>query len=131
MFIEAPEAGTSTCRSTDPVGEVIGRTYGYVNACQNVLGKHRNIQAVEDVESRAHKAATFVVERDTEIKELRALKMPKALPGCVVLVKCHEETRRKEEHGENEEEHVARRWRWRRCTQFLQMTFVYSQAAIS
>ena len=36
---------------------------------------------VEDVESRPHKAASSVVERDKEIQEWSQQKMPKARPG--------------------------------------------------
>ena len=40
------------------------------------------MEVVEDFESRPHKAVTFLVERDKEIiRDLRQLKMPKALSG--------------------------------------------------
>ena len=34
------------------------------------------MDAVEDFESRPHKAVTFLVDRDKELQELRKLKMP-------------------------------------------------------
>ena len=39
------------------------------------------MEVVEDLESRRHKAVSFVVRREKEIKEWNEQKMPKALPG--------------------------------------------------
>ena len=82
MFIEARGEGISTCRRKGPNGELTQRTYDYVVASQSLQEKIKTMEVVEDFESRPHKAVTFLMERDTEIQELRELKMPTALPGC-------------------------------------------------
>ena len=71
MFIEAAEAGISTWRSTGPKGELIERTYDYVMASRSSHGKIKNMEVVEDFESRPHKAVTFWMGRDMEIQEVQ------------------------------------------------------------
>ena len=62
-------------------GELIERTYGYVVASRSLQEKIRNMEVVEDFESRRHKAVSFVVEREKEFQEWREQQMPEALPG--------------------------------------------------
>ena len=71
----------STCRSKGPDGELIERGYGYVIASHSLQVKVKNMEVVEDFESRPHKAVTFLVERDKEFQVLCEQEMPKALPG--------------------------------------------------
>ena len=51
----------STCRSKSLNGELIERTYDYIIASRSVQEKIRNMEVVEDFESRRHKAVSFVV----------------------------------------------------------------------
>ena len=78
MFIEAPRLGEgiSTCRSKDTNGKFIERTYGHVIASQRLRWEIKNMEVVEDFESRPHKAVAFLVKRDKELQELRELRMP-------------------------------------------------------
>ena len=62
MFIDTPGEGVSTCRSKGPTGEFIERTYDYVNASHSLQEKIKNMDVVEDFESRPHRAVTFLVE---------------------------------------------------------------------
>ena len=62
MFIEAPGEGVSTCRSKGPTGEFIERKYDDVIASHSLQGKIKNMDVVEDFESRPHRAVTFLVE---------------------------------------------------------------------
>ena len=64
MFIKAPGKDVSTCKSLN--GELIERTYDYIIASRSVQEKIRNMEVVEDFESRRHKAVSFVVEGDEE-----------------------------------------------------------------
>ena len=45
-------------------GEWIERTFEYVIASHSLKGKITQMEVVEDFESRPHKAASFVVERE-------------------------------------------------------------------
>ena len=60
MHVVAPKEA-STCRSKGPKGEWIERTYDYVIASGSLKGKISQMEVVEDVESRPHKAVSFVV----------------------------------------------------------------------
>ena len=60
VSIEAPEEGMSTCRSKRPKGEAIERTYDHVLASRILQRKIKNMEVVEDFESRPHKAVTFL-----------------------------------------------------------------------
>ena len=71
----------STCRSKGPKEEWIERTYDYVVASGSLKGKILQMEVVEDFESRPHKAVSFVVESEKEIKEWSDQKLPKVLPG--------------------------------------------------
>ena len=53
-------------RSKGPIDELIERTYDDVIASRSLQGKVKNMDMVEDFESRPHKAVTFLVERDNE-----------------------------------------------------------------
>ena len=57
---------TSTCRSKGPQGEAVERTYDYDIASRRVQGKIKDVEVVEDFESRPRKAVTCRVERDRE-----------------------------------------------------------------
>ena len=46
------------------MGELIERTYDYVIDSCSLQEKIRNMEVVEDFESRPHKAVSIVVERD-------------------------------------------------------------------
>ena len=81
MFIEAPKE-VSTCRSKSPKGELIERTYDYVIASQCLKGKNNKMEEVEDVETRPHKAVSFVVEKDKEVQEWEEEEMPKGVKFC-------------------------------------------------
>ena len=80
MHVIAPE-GVSTCRSKNAKGEWVEKVYDYVIACNSLKGKISQMQVVEDLKSRPHKAVTFVVERRKERQEWNEQKLPKALPG--------------------------------------------------
>ena len=54
MIIEALGEGVSTSRSKGPNGEFIERTYDYVIASHCLQGKIKNMEVVEDFESRPH-----------------------------------------------------------------------------
>ena len=80
MHVVAPK-GQSTCRSKSPKGEQIERTNDYVIASGCLKGKILQMEVVEDFESRPHKAVSFVVEREKEIREWSCQRMTKVLPG--------------------------------------------------
>ena len=46
------------------VGELTEWTYAHVIASHSLQGKIKNMEVVEDFESRPHTAVTFLVERD-------------------------------------------------------------------
>ena len=66
------------------VVRTVGRTVGI--ASQRLQGKIKNMEVVEDFESRPHKVVTFLVDRDEEIQEVRELKVPKASPATSLAV---------------------------------------------
>ena len=80
MHVRAP-AGLSTCRSRSGKGEWVEKVFVFVIACNSQRGQFSQMNAVEDFESRPHKAVTFVVEREKERQEWSEQKLPKALPG--------------------------------------------------
>ena len=47
----------------------------------SLKGKFSQMEAVEDFESRPHKAVSFVVERERKIQEWNEQTLPKVLPG--------------------------------------------------
>ena len=105
MFIEAPGEGVSTCRSKGPKCELIERTCDYVIASHSLQGKIKNMEAVEDFESRPYKAVAFLVERDKEFQVWLEQKMPQALPGFSggkLPAKNKVKERREEEEEEEE-----------------------------
>ena len=63
MFIEAPEEGSSSCRSADPKGELIERTYDCIILGRSLRGQNKNMEVVEGFESRPHKAVNFFGRR--------------------------------------------------------------------
>ena len=62
-------------------GEWIEKVYDYVIACDSLKGKISQVEVVEDFESRPHKAVSFLVESEKEIKVCSEQKLPKVLPG--------------------------------------------------
>ena len=58
-------------------------------------GQIKNMEVMEDFESRPHKLLTFLVESDKELQELSELKMPKPCQDTMVA-NCQEDARRKE-----------------------------------
>ena len=63
MFIKASVEDVSTCTPQGPKGEPNERTYDHVIASRSFEVKIKNIEVVQDFESRPHKASSFVVER--------------------------------------------------------------------
>ena len=53
---------------------------GYVIACNSLKGKISQVEVVEGFGSRPHKAVSFVIEREKEMKEWNQQKLPKVLP---------------------------------------------------
>ena len=60
MYVVAPEEA-STCRSKGPKDEWIERAYDYASVSGSLKGKILQMEVVEDLESRPHKAVSFVV----------------------------------------------------------------------
>ena len=77
MFIKAPGEEVSTTRSKGLHGELFERTYCCVIASHSLQEMLRNVEVVEDFESRPLKAVTFLAERET--KNFR----------CGVNINCH------------------------------------------
>ena len=69
------------CRSNNAKGEWVEKVYDYVIACNSLKGKNSQMKVVEDTESSPHKAVSFVVRREKEMKEWNQQKLPKVLPG--------------------------------------------------
>ena len=67
MHVVAPKEA-STCRTKGPKDVWIERTYDHVIACNSLKGKISQMKVVEDFESRPHKAVSFVVEGEKEIR---------------------------------------------------------------
>ena len=103
ISIEAPGEGVSTCRSKGPNGECVERTYGYVIASHSLQGKIKNMEVVEDFESRPHKAVTFLVERDKAFVVWREQKCRKFYQDTAVG-SCQDEAKVEEGREESEEE---------------------------
>ena len=59
VFLKRQQAGTSTCRPTDPGGELVERTCDFVIARKRLRGSIEKMEVVEDFESRLHMAVTF------------------------------------------------------------------------
>ena len=78
MFIQAPGEGVSTCRSRGPNCELIERTYDCGIANHSLQGQTKNMEVVEDFESRPHKAATILAERDKQFQMWREQNMPRS-----------------------------------------------------
>ena len=62
------EKASQPGRSNGPFDELNERTYDYVIASHGLQGKIKNMEVVEDFESRPHKAVIFLVERDKEFQ---------------------------------------------------------------
>ena len=80
MHVVAPK-GASTCRSKGPKDVWIERTFDYVVARGSFKGKISPVEVVEDFESRRHRAVSFAIRREKEMKEWSEQKLPKVLPG--------------------------------------------------
>ena len=92
MFIEAPEAESSTCRSTSPKGELIESTCDCVIASRRLQGRIKNMEVVEDFDSSPHKAVTLLMERNKAISMEHAttvgsLDTPHATVGATTMRK--------------------------------------------
>ena len=61
-----------------PNGELIERTYDHAIASHSLQGRIKNMEVVEDFESRPHKEATFLVERNKDFQVWREHKMPRS-----------------------------------------------------
>ena len=78
------------------------KVHDYVIACSSLEGIISDMQVIEDVETRPHKAITIVVERGRERQEWNEQKLPKALPGHSggrLPGRCTEEKGREKEEG--------------------------------
>ena len=75
--LSAKGEGISTCRSKGPKGEIVQRSCDCVVASHSFQEKNKNMDVLEEFESRPHKAVTFLVEGDTEFQVWREQKMPK------------------------------------------------------
>ena len=64
MFIESAGRRISTCRSAGPKGEAAERTRDYDIASRSLQGKIKDVEVVEDFESRPLKAVVFWVDRE-------------------------------------------------------------------
>ena len=69
LIIGAPGEGVSACRSKGLNGEFFQRTYDYVIASHSFQGNIKNMEVVEDSESRPHKRVTVSVEIYKEFKK--------------------------------------------------------------
>ena len=111
MHVAAPKEA-STCRSKGPQGDWIEKTFDYVIACNNLKGKITQMEAVEDFESRPHKAVSFVVKREKEIQEWTERKLPKVLLGYnggrLPGRSAEERGREEEEEEKDSEERLVR-----------------------
>ena len=70
MHVAAPERA-STCRSKGAKGEWIEKIYEFAIACDSLKGIISQMEAVENFQSRPHKA----------VQEWNEQKLPKVLPG--------------------------------------------------
>ena len=71
----------STCRSKGAKVEWIEKVCDYVVACNSLKGKISQMEVVEDLELRPHKAVSFLIESEKEMQEWSEQKLPKVLPG--------------------------------------------------
>ena len=55
MIIRVPAADISTCRSKDPDGVGKERMYDFVVACTGLKTSNREVEVVDDYDSRPHK----------------------------------------------------------------------------
>ena len=95
-----------------PNGELVGRKKSdHVVASQRLQEKIKNMEVVEDFESRPHKAVTFLAERDKKIQDMRWLKVPQVLPGFGGI---QPRGRSKAEGGNEEKEEIDEVLRVRR-----------------
>ena len=105
--------GVSTCRSKNAKGELVEKLYDYVIARKSLKGKISQMNAVEDFESRPHKAVIFEVERGKERQEWSEQKLPKVLPGYSGgrLPGRSTKSKRQRRKGEDDEDSGVRRIR--------------------
>ena len=80
-------------------GEWIERTNDYVIGSGCLKGKILEMEVVEDFESRPHKAVSFMVEREKEIREWNGEKMPKVLPGKRGMLQEEAQKRKAKQKG--------------------------------
>ena len=59
-----------------------GQKYDYVVACKGLLSKSRNVEVIEEYDSRPHKPARFEVRRKKEPQEVRIESVQKATARC-------------------------------------------------
>ena len=91
------------------IGELNERTYDYVIASHGLQVKIKNMEVVEDFESRPHKAVTFLVERDTEsrcavTRKCRKRFQDSAVEGCQEEARWQKQKRRRGRRGRPGEE---------------------------
>ena len=58
-----------------------GQKYDYVVACKGLLSKSRNVEVIEEYDSRPHKSVRFEVRHKKEPQEVRIESVPKPLLG--------------------------------------------------
>ena len=63
-------------------GKWIEKVHDHVIACDSLKGKISQVEVVEDFESRAHKAVSFLVESE---KEIKGVQRAEAAEGAALL----------------------------------------------
>ena len=99
MHVIAP---VSTCRSKNAKGEWVEKVYDHVIACNSLKGTISQMNVVEDVESRPHKAVSFALERGKGRQEWNETARRRYLD--VVEEGCQEGAQKKKGREEGEED---------------------------
>ena len=107
MHVVAPEKA-STCRSKGAKGEWIEKVYDYAPACDSLKGKISQMEVVEDLESRPHKTASFVV---VETRSCRNGASRSCQRCCPVTVEegCQEEAQKKKAEKKERQTRAVRK----------------------
>ena len=81
------------CKTRGANGEVTERTHDYVIACTSLQSCMRDMEVVEDLESRAHKAISVAVQKNTRCRNSMCKKCLRPSQGSAEA-DCREEERR-------------------------------------
>ena len=74
MVIRVPAADLSTLRSKGPDGVEVGRLYEYFVVCKGLRPKSRDMEVIEDYDSRQHKPVSVDVRCRKASQEVMVLK---------------------------------------------------------